>query len=204
MTKQKNILIFLIAMCLFGCAGGKEMWVGKDYNMGNHPDKSIVFGEIGLKDAALIDPNADFIDLYNTKSGKRTYVNLGWAGNNFYITLPAGEYEITGIGRFAGLVGELMGMMLYDQPVKAKFTVNSNQQVVYIGKLQLEVVRDYCKQQVIVDSGLTVFDEYDSATKKFRSQYPNIKNDISKNLIECISNCRTPGSPPLPGYKGCQ
>ena len=131
--------------------------------------KSIVFGSISAGPA----PNwfvyaSQKVTVINTHNSQPVLEHpIKGLEGYFYWCLPPGQYAILDLQTER----KFSNGQSSSRDINAKFSIDSEQTVVYLGKLGL------------ASSSTSVIDEFDTAVQAFHSQFPAIHNEPIKQLM---------------------
>lgn len=188
MNKKLLTIVWAIGILflLSGCATDLRN-VNRAYKLDTSNNKGIIFGKTSFEIPGALQYRLRFVNLGNGKQGEIVAARFKdkVAGNflekDFFIELPAGNYQITRIQ-----TGELsmLGMYVSSLDVKINFSVVPGS-AVYLGTLNYgyEPKQNY----FIVKTGksyLWVSDEREEAIKLLQEQYPNLADYVKINLME--------------------
>jgi hypothetical protein len=175
----------LVCLLTISCATEKKgLKISEDFDLSKNPNKSIVFGKIELQRKGVPGiPSGNEFELVR----RDRITNFEKFSNNeyFFLSLEPGEYNLRKINLYYGGIG-LLGLSPYFVPVGVMINVDKPNDVIYIGKLTVEFklsTQGPRVSQNATEIRVTVSDEYNQAVNEFRKLYPNIKNEIIKNLM---------------------
>ena len=178
-TMKKIVELFIFIMLVLplgGCKTQQLSNISSNYNLNKESNKCIVIGKIDISAKHTIGiTSSRWMEI--KKASGESIPSLP-VGEYFFVSMEPGDYiiEKTWIGM------GLLGALGYNNPatVNVKFNARSND-IIYIGNLK---VIHNLQQGGPGGFDKEITDDYETATREFRSRYPNIQGVVKRYLME--------------------
>jgi hypothetical protein len=191
-------ILLMIQNCFYGCATSELTNIRDDYDFNKESSKSIIIGKIDIDQSGVIGfctkkivkvicnsiTDIDHPNPCHADAQGNTWLA---AGDYFFISLPEGHYYIESLTLGYGIFGlfGLSGSLDAQVFIGKGFIVGAKKEIIYVGDLNVK-----CKFHLLssppelITSEVNVVDEYDAALSEFNKKYPQIKDNVTKELFK--------------------
>ncbi len=187
---MKKSMIFLVLLAVafpIGCAGRGLQNVNDEHNIGSQQNRATIIGKASLEYENYIGiPTYRVIYISRIQEMKdQKWMPFNVNDEYFIISLEAGEYMITGSRLGIGFIAAFG--KTYLAKLNYRFRAEPGE-IIYIGNLTVQ----YRAHQgdgsepagtFLFDTSSFITDDFENASKEFYKQYPNVKEQIKKSLM---------------------